>query len=242
MPDLRPLVPVSQRTKAALYALRDLQSTDLFAFREVVDRGLVPGARVLDFGCGAGRSSRFLGDLGKTVVGVDANPYMIDRARARQVPGTFLHVEAGCILPFPDQAFDAFFSSWVILEQGSPDSIVRCLRELHRVTRDRGIGVVIANTDEFYRRDWVSCDVDYPENAGPLSPGQQVKVRLLSEGLEITDYFWSDENYRNFFRQAGFTVAQALRPIGSESDPVPWKDELAYAPFVIYQLAKVVPS
>lgn len=59
--------------RARSYAALEFPGTYALAFRDIAAlvRRHVHGTRALDFGCGTGRSSRFLRDLGLTVVGVD---------------------------------------------------------------------------------------------------------------------------------------------------------------------------
>ncbi len=64
----------ADRQRAASYAKLDFPGTYYLAFRDLPTIiGSVPsGATALDFGCGAGRSTRFLRRLGFDVVGMDA--------------------------------------------------------------------------------------------------------------------------------------------------------------------------
>jgi trans-aconitate 2-methyltransferase len=55
----------------------------------VVDRlDPQPGELVLDAGCGTGRVTQLLVDRGADVLGVDADPAMVQQARARWEPGS----------------------------------------------------------------------------------------------------------------------------------------------------------
>lgn len=210
------------------YALRNLQNTDLLAFRFVAENRLPRGARVLDLGCGAGRSTRFLRDLGKSVVGLDRRPDMIAAARQRDSRGEYQPVAPSQPLPFANESFDAVFSSWALVEEGSRKEIVRVLQECHRVLRPGGQAVIVTNTPEFYAGDWLSCEV---EKSQALQSGQRVKAMLLPERVVVSDYFWSDVDYRAFFEAAWFDVCAAHRPLGRPEDALPWKDERTTSPY-----------
>lgn len=58
------------------------QGADLAGEARLVDAMLPRGARVLDAGCGSGRVGGELHARGHTVVGVDADPALVDAARA----------------------------------------------------------------------------------------------------------------------------------------------------------------
>ena len=77
------------RTRAEAYAALEFPGTYYLAFRDLpkIIHEHVRGPQALDFGCGAGRSTRFLRQLGFDTVGVDIAAPMLARARARDPEG-----------------------------------------------------------------------------------------------------------------------------------------------------------
>jgi predicted TPR repeat methyltransferase len=71
--------------RARAYATLQFPGTYYLAFRDLpaLIRRHNHGARALDFGCGTGRSTRFLRSLGLQVIGADISEPMLDQARAR---------------------------------------------------------------------------------------------------------------------------------------------------------------
>jgi len=70
--------------RASAYGQLEFPGTYYLAFRdlpELIARHVV-GRRGLDFGCGAGRSTRFLKRLGFDVLGVDISASMIEQAQS----------------------------------------------------------------------------------------------------------------------------------------------------------------
>jgi SAM-dependent methyltransferase len=59
-----------------------------FVAARLVQRGVSPGARILDAGCGTGRYSLELARKGYVVAGLDASPQLIDEAQRRASPTT----------------------------------------------------------------------------------------------------------------------------------------------------------
>ncbi|GDY29541.1 class I SAM-dependent methyltransferase [Gandjariella thermophila] len=108
--------------------------------RVVAGAGLSLGDLVLDFGCGVGRLSNALAELGPRVVGVDIADSMIEHARrVVRHPDRieFVHYD-GRALPFPDDHFDSA-ASLMVLQHARPAVQLGCLLELQRVVRPGGV-------------------------------------------------------------------------------------------------------
>ena len=223
---------------ASFYAKRGVLGSDYVAFRDLptILSRCTEGCQALDVGCGAGRSTRFLRGLGYSSVGVDVESAMIAQAARADPEGRYLEVARSCF-PFPDGIFDLVFSSNVLLEISSREAMKELLTECVRVKKGTGYLVIITNSPEFHEGDWVSCEVDFPENLAPLRSGQIVRVCLVPECVELLDYFWSDADYKRVFAEVGLALVEDPRPLGLESDPVVWKDEAHRAPYVVYVAA-----
>lgn len=224
---------------ASRYAQRQILSSDYVAFRDLpgLFARLNIKGKALDFGCGAGRSTRFLKTHGFEALGIDIDPAMLAQARQEDLHGQYYLVNDSA-LPFSNTTFGLVFSSYVVLELSSKEALTKVMRECVRVLRDEGYLIVITNTPEFYSGEWVSCDVNFPENISPLKSGQQVRVRLMPEGVELLDYFWSDRDYKEIFSNAGLSLLEEHRPLGRADDPIAWRDEVRVAPYVVYVLQK----
>jgi SAM-dependent methyltransferase len=101
-------------------------------------RALLPpvaGRRVLDAGCGAGRTSAWLVEQGAEVVGIDASPEMLRLARERVPVASFTLADLAEPLAFEDGSFDVAVAGLVMhyLRDWAPT-----LRELRRVLRPDG--------------------------------------------------------------------------------------------------------
>ena len=80
--------------RAAAYAGLKYPGTYYLAFRDLpqILKAHVCGERALDFGCGTGRSTRFLQNLGFNVIGVDISVEMLRLAREHDPKGHYLLV------------------------------------------------------------------------------------------------------------------------------------------------------
>lgn len=77
--------------------------------RQLEQYPLPPGSRILEVGCGTGRTACYLASQGHEVTGLDIRPEMIAKAKLRaekeRAAAHFIEGDA-CALPFPDRSFD----------------------------------------------------------------------------------------------------------------------------------------
>lgn len=108
--------------------------------REAIDRYFGEGeSRVLDVGCGTGRTTDALERLGYDVVGVDLTPSFVERARAN-VPDVPFFVGDVCALPFEDASFGSALFAYNGIDDVAPEEDrYAALREIHRVLEPGGV-------------------------------------------------------------------------------------------------------
>ena len=78
-------------SRAEAYAKLEFPGTYHLAYRDLPEliRQHVGGRKAVDFGCGTGRSTRFLRQLGFDAIGVDISTEMIKRARQLDPDGDY---------------------------------------------------------------------------------------------------------------------------------------------------------
>jgi SAM-dependent methyltransferase len=117
-------------------------------------------ARILDYGCGYGRTLAELSEAGfQKLIGVDFSPAMLARAQAA-VPGAGLVRTDGRSLPFENECFDLVLLFAVLTCIPENNEQRQLLAEVKRVLRPGGllyISDVLVNNDqrnrERYERD-----------------------------------------------------------------------------------------
>ena len=108
--------------------------------RWLVERGVVPGARLLDAGCGTGRYAIELGRRGYVVEGVDQSPELIDVARRsilRQPSSVSFHV--GDLLALSRAHYDGILCRGVLNDFVEDDARLSVLDAFGRALRSAGV-------------------------------------------------------------------------------------------------------
>ncbi|MFL5995254.1 MAG: class I SAM-dependent methyltransferase, partial [Streptomyces sp.] len=121
--------------------------------------GLIPDGtrRLLDVGCGTGIVTRRLASArpGLRITGADLTLGMARTAVAR-LPGAIVLADSRR-LPFPDHAFDAVTSVWLLHVLGDAPDVRATLAECARVLRPGG--VYVTTVDKAAAHD-VGSDID----------------------------------------------------------------------------------
>lgn len=220
---------------AETYASIGIEDTFYLAYREVaaILRKWRGGRVGLDHGCGAGRSTRFLRDWGFRVVGVDANPDMLQEARLRDPAGDYRQV-SGSRLPFRAGRFDLVLQSFVMIEYRSKDELLATLNEFRRVVRDGGVVVIVTADRSYYSLPWRSFIPSARKRR--LRSGDLASVRLRGRKLRFLDTYWTDADYHELFHEAGFTVQATRHPRADGTEPYCWISERRHSCWTIYVL------
>lgn len=227
--------------RASAYGTLEFPGTYSLAFRDLpaLITEHVHGRQALDFGCGAGRSTRFLRSLGFDVVGVDIAQHMLERARQADPQGDYRRVPDGDLGSLPSGAYDLVLAAFTFDNIPTREKKVALFRSLGRVLRDGGRIVSVVSSPEIYVHEWASFSTrDFPENHAARS-GDKVRIVMLDvdDRRPVEDIVWSDEHYRDVYERAGLRLVATHRPLGSPSEPHAWVSETTVAPWVIYVLA-----
>lgn len=224
-----------------LHMLKTISSlpigTGFLAFRDIgtiIDQH-IKGVNVLDFGCGAGRSSRILKEHGLNVIGVDTSRDMIDQARNMSKDIKYLLIEKNYFKNM-DNRFDLIFVSFVLMELSSTQEITILINNLSGLLAENGKIILIVASDDLYNSNWLSIDTKSYANSEKRS-GDIVSVYLKDYGISINDYLWKESDCEECFKQSNMLILQKFKPLGLSSDGKNWIDEYTKAPFVIYILS-----
>ena len=227
-------------TRAAAYSKLEFANTYHLAFRDLpaVFERHVTGRAALDFGCGTGRSTRFLQQLGFEVVGVDISPQMLSKAREIDPKGDYRLIPDDDMTGLPRGSFSLVLSAFTFDNIPGRETKIRLFRNLRALLLADGAIVSIVSSPDIYLHQWASFSTkEFPENRS-AKPGDLVKIITteLADPTPAVDVLWPDESYRDVYARADLRVADALKPLATGDEPFPWISEMQIAPWVIYVL------
>ncbi len=174
-----------------------------------------PGRLTLDVGCGEGRVTRDLRQLGHTTIGVDASETMITAAREADPNGDYVVADAAA-LPFPDAHADLVVAFMSLMDV---DDMPGAVGELGRVLEPNGRLVVAVVHPINSGHD---VDREHPEDRLVLTEDyfdrRYYRDELERDGLRMTfeSRHWTLEDYFDAIAGAGLQV-EALREIPDPS-------------------------
>ena len=228
------------KERAGSYARLEFPGTYYLAYRDLpaIIAEHVRGKRALDLGCGTGRSTRFIRDLGFDAVGVDIAEPMLALARARDPHGDYRLVPEGDLRFSPQRAFDLVLSVFTFDNIPTLEKKVVLFESLKHLLKPGGRIVNVVSSPEIYVNEWASFSTkDYAENRNAKS-GDKVRIVMLDveDKRPVEDILWTDEDYQDVYRRAGLVLVGSYRPLARAAEPYAWVNETTIAPWVIYVL------
>jgi ubiquinone/menaquinone biosynthesis C-methylase UbiE len=228
---------------AEAYSKLEFPATYYLAYRDLprLFAEHARGRRALDFGCGAGRSSRFLAKCGFEVTGIDIAESMLRQAREIDPAGDYRLVPEGDFSALSGVAFDAVLAAFTFDNVPTREKKLSMLSDLARLLSAEGRMFVLVSSPEIYVHEWASFSTkDFPENR---QAGDGDVVRIINTAIEdrrpVEDVVFSDRAYREVFAAAGLAVVETHHPLARADEPFQWVNETRISPWTIYVLSAV---
>ena len=226
--------------RAESYSKLQFTGTYYLAFRDLpmLIAKYVRGNRAVDFGCGAGRSTRFLQSLGFKTLGIDISAEMIKLSRQLDPEGEYFEIEDGVLNDVPSNAFDLILSAFTFDNVPTKSKKIGLFHEFRRVLKPGGYILNLVSSPELYVNDWVSLKTScFPEN---LIAGSGDRVRTIivdtDDHRPVEDELCTERDYREIYAIAGFALNEIHKPLALPHEPYRWVNEKNIAPWTIYVL------
>ena len=194
----------------------------------------VPGASVLDVGCGPGTITADIAERGASVIGIDA---AVDVVAKAQELGVDARVGDAYALDFPDNSFDVVHSHQTLQHLARP---VDALREMRRVLKPGGVlgvrDVDYAGTIIHPATPGIDLWADlyqrvHRSNGGEPNAGRRLKEWALAAGFETVtatatlwtftedaDREWWGGMWADRVLQSAFATDALTKNLGTQQD------------------------
>lgn len=228
---------------AEAYSRLEFPGTYYLAYRDLpaILQAHVGGRRALDFGCGAGRSTRFLRRLGFDAIGLDISEEMVRLARAADPAGEYRLVPEGDFGSLEKGACDLVLSVFTFDNIPTREKKVAIFRGLRELLAPEGGIVSVVSSPEIYTHEWVSFSTrDFVAQNRRAQSGDVVRIinTAIADSRPVEDILWKDDAYREVYAAAGLEVVATCKPLGREDEPIAWVNEGRIAPWTVYVLGK----
>lgn len=228
--------------RAEAYANLEFPGTYYLAYRDLPEIIFehVKGRKALDFGCGAGRSTRFLKNIGFETIGVDRADDMLKQARARDPEGEYYLTGDGGLHQLQARLYDLVLSVFTFDNIPTMEEKLTLFKDLGELLGNQGRIINLVSSPEIYTHEWASFTTkDFPENRSARS-GDTVRIIMtdVEDQRPVEDILWTDQAYQEVYRRAGLELVQIYKPLGKANERQKWVNETRIAPWWIYVLRK----
>jgi SAM-dependent methyltransferase len=228
--------------RAEAYAKLKFADTYYLAYRDL-PRFIslhVKGKQAIDFGCGTGRSTRFLQDLGFHTIGLDISKEMISIARSLDPTGDYRYISDGDFNNLAKGKYDLVLSAFTFDNIPTMERKVSLFTELGTLLNGDGKIINLVSSPKLYIHEWASFTTkEFPENRHARS-GDIVRIVTtdIDDERPCDDILWTDKDYKKVFRCSELTIVDIHKPLAQGDEPYEWVNETKIPPWVIYVLER----
>lgn len=198
----------------------------------------IDGKRILDYGCGSGKFSRRLRDLGALVTAIDVSQNVINRAIQRRATNIDYRVVENDDLSFLDrESIDDAIATFVFCTMQQENKIRNIVQQIHEKLKPGGYFIVLEPHPDALGYEYVSMKREKPKE---VKSGTPIKVQLTGMETQFYDYWRSKEDYIRILDESRFKIDAIREPI-VENCPSEtfWKDERIQPPLLMVRAKKV---
>jgi SAM-dependent methyltransferase len=196
--------------RAEAYAKLQFAGTYYLAYRDLpaLIAEFVQGREALDFGCGTGRSTRFLQHLGFHTLGVDISEEMVRIAKQLDPTGQYQVIGEGDFSTCAPHSYDLVLSAFTFDNIPTWEKKMMLFTKLRDLLTETGTVINLVSSPEIYTHEWVSFSTkEFPENARARTGDV---VRIITTDFEDSrpcyDIFWPDADYQAVYAKSKLRI------------------------------------
>ncbi len=202
--------------------------------------GEIGGKRILDYGCGSGKFSRRMRDLGALVTAVDVSLNAVERAKQIDRDNIDYRVIENDDLSFLRKgSIDEAIATFVFCTMQQDSQIKNIIQQIYEKLNPKGYLTILEPHPESLGYEFVSMKRERPREA---KSGTPIKVQLTGMNTPFYDYWRSINDYVRILDDTGFKVETIKEPVVENCpNETFWKDERIQPPLLIVRAKKVLP-
>ena len=228
--------------RAKAYSKLSFAGTYYLAYRDLpgIIAEFIHGKKALDFGCGTGRSTRFLKQLGLQAFGIDVSEEMVQIAKKLDPTGEYRVIADGDFSGCTPHSYDLVLSAFTFDNIPTMERKVSLFTGLSGLMKKTGTMINLVSSPEIYIHEWTSFSTkDFPENKhAKTGDVVQIITTDFEDSRPCYDIFWPDTDYQHVYQQVNLKVVKTHKPLATGKEPYHWVNETRIAPWVIYVLKK----
>ncbi len=231
--------------RADSYSRLGFPGTYYLAYRDLpqIISSHILGRNAVDFGCGTGRSTRFLEKHSFKTAGIDISEEMIKKAVELDPAGEYHLIKNNNFSRLEQNAYDLVLSAFTFDNIPGWEEKIELFNKLGNLLNSGGRIINLVSSPEIYLYEWASFTTnDFPENKKAKCGD---KVRIIMKDVEdkrpVEDIFWPEKDYLDVYKKAGLDSVKTYKPLGKEEEELyQWVNETGIAPWTIYVLKKSI--
>jgi len=185
-----------RKEKVSLYTNEALQIPEILIF--IKHKNCFYEKKILDIGCGAGRTTIYLSKLANKYTGIDYSSVMIEYCKEMFEDTQFECLDAREMSVFKDNSFDFVLFSYNGIDYVAHEDRIRILREINRVLKKDHILVFSSHNKEYKN---IGLKPNMPVSKNPCKQLTIVRNYLESlvnhQKLKSKQYFGEDYSIIN---------------------------------------------
>lgn len=150
--------PAERRDYAQRFVSIAAEGHDIDGEARLIDAMAAPGSAILDAGCGAGRITHALAQRGHRVIGVDADPLLIEAGREQHPEAELRVVDLVDLTPHVGGPFDLIVCTGNVMPFVEPGTEPAILAAMATVLAAHGRAVFGFHLDRAYALDALDQD------------------------------------------------------------------------------------
>lgn len=224
---------------AESYSTMEFKNTYYVAYRDLpkIIKKYVSGKNAIDFGCGGGRSTRFLKKLGFSTLGLDNSDSMIKTVMRLDPSGQYTLIKNDDFSVINDK-HDLILAIFTF-DNIANGSKIKIFKGLKKLLNRGGKIIILVSTPEIYTNEWLSFTTKVFTHNKTAKCGDIVNTIIIDikDRSPIDDILCPDDHYQFIFNESGLKVIDIHKPLGKNSEPFDWISEDKTPPWCIYVLA-----